>query len=84
MWLWNTNAHGGNKNPKLAISSIKAMVNVTRSFTLVLFERVSLVEVHAKYEVSISYDSKVMAKVIIFLQESQSQTDRVADRLDKN
>ena len=33
---------------------------------------------HAKYEVSISYGSKVMAKVKVFAAESQ--TDRVIDR----
>ena len=44
MCLWNTNAPSSKKNPKLAIFSIKVTVEVTRSLTLVSFERVSLVE----------------------------------------
>ena len=42
--LWNTEyAPGGNKVPK-AIFSLKVEVKVTRSLTLVSFERVLLVE----------------------------------------
>ena len=40
---------------KLAIFSMQVSVKVTRSLTLVPFERVSLSEYAAKYEVSISY-----------------------------
>ena len=54
-------APGGNKVQK-AIFSFKVKVKVTRSLTLVSFERASLLE-YAKYEVSISYGSKVTAKV---------------------
>ena len=47
------------------------------SLTLVPFERVSLVEFAAKYEVSISYGSKVMTKVNVFF--SQSLTGQKVD-----
>ena len=40
---------------------------VTRSLSLVSFKRVSLANMHAKYEVSISYCSTVMAKVKDFI-----------------
>ena len=53
---------------------------VTRSLTLVSFERVSLIEyryMHAKYEVTISYMSKVMDKNTVLFY-------RVTDRQDKN
>ena len=46
---------------------------ITRSLTLMSFERVSLVEYAYKYEVSISYGSKVIAKVKVF-------SHRVKDR----
>ena len=49
------------KSKKLFFS-FKVKVKVTRSLTLVSFERASLLE-YAKYEVSISYGSKVTAKV---------------------
>ena len=53
----------------MAIFSVKVEVKVTRLLTLVSLERVSLVEyVCHKYEVSISYGSKIMAKlkVVVF------------------
>ena len=69
---------------KLATSifSMKVSVKVTRSLTLVPFDfqRVSLVEYAAKYEVSISYGSKVMTKTVqgeCFL--SQSLTGQKVD-----
>ena len=43
--------------PKLAIFSIKVTVKVTKSSTLVSFERVSLVEYACQYEVSVSHES---------------------------
>ena len=71
------------QSPKLAIFSIKDMVKVTRSLTLVSFKRVSLVE-YAFQTWSISYGSKVMATVKGFLPESETdrvrQTDRQTDR----
>ena len=70
-------APGGNKVQK-AILSFKVKVKVTRSLTLVSFERASLM--HAKYEVSISYSSKVIAKVKV----DNRQTDKQTDRQDKN
>ena len=57
---------------KLDIFSIK----VTRSWTLGSFAKVLLVEYTCQYEVSISYGSKVMAKIKVFLilaRQSQSQ-----------
>ena len=54
----------GSKRGRLDMYDV--MVNVTRSLTLVSFGRVSLVEYTAKYEVSISYSSKVMASVKAF------------------
>ena len=76
------------QSSKLAIFCIKVMVKVTRSLTLVSFERVSLVEycMHANYRVSISYGSKVMAKVkVFFATESQTdgQTESQTARQDK-
>ena len=41
----------------------------------VLFERV-LLSMHANYEVSVSYGSKVMAKVYFFDTERHRQVDR--------
>ena len=35
---------------------------------------------HAKYEVSISYDSKVIAKVKVDNRQTDKQTDRQTDR----
>ena len=65
---------------KLATSifGMKVSVKVTRSLTLVPFERVSLVEYAAKYEVStgISYGSKVMTKVNVFVTESDRTKSR--------
>ena len=68
------------QSSKLAVFSIKVTVKVTKSLTLVLFERVSLVE----YEVSISYGSNVMAKVrnSFLPQRSNRQTDKQTDRQD--
>ena len=57
-------APGGNKVQK-AIFSFRFKVKVTRLLTLVSFERASLVEYEAKYEVSISYGSKVTAYRIL-------------------
>ena len=68
------------QSPKLAIFSIKVMVKVTRSLTFVSFKRVSLVSMHAKYEVSISYGSKVMSKIkVFFLPQSHRQTGQKID-----
>ena len=55
-------APGGDQVQK-AISSFKVKVKVTRSLTLVSFEGHHKWSMHAKYEVSISYGSKVIAKV---------------------
>ena len=49
--------------PKLTIFSIKVTVKVTRSLTLVSFERVSLFDYACQNMKSISNGSKVMAKV---------------------
>ena len=70
-------APGGNKVEK-AIFSFKVTVKVTRSLTLVSFERASFWSMHAKYEVSISYGSKVIAKVKVDNRHWQT------DRQDKN
>ena len=51
---------------KFDIFSIEVTVNVSRSFTLVSFERVYKLGMHAKYEVPTSYGLKVMAKVKVF------------------
>ena len=78
-------APGGNKVEK-AIFSFKVKVKVTRSLTLVSFGRASLVEyacqiwslyllhTHAKYEVSISNSSKVIAKVKVDNRQTNKQT----------
>ena len=55
MCLWNTNAPVDNKD-QIVYFSIN--VKVSRPLTLVSFEKDSL-SMHAKYEVSISYGSKV-------------------------
>ena len=39
---------------------------------------------HAKYEVSISYGSKVIAKVKVDNRQTNRQTDKQTDRQDKN
>ena len=39
---------------------------------------------HAKYEVSISYGSKVIAKVKVDNRQTNRQTDRQTDKQDKN
>ena len=39
---------------------------------------------HAKYEVSISYGSKVIAKVKVDNRQIDKQTDKQTDRQDKN
>ena len=39
---------------------------------------------HAKYEVSISYGSKVIAKVKVDNKQTNRQTDRQTDKQDKN
>ena len=57
--------------------SFKVKVKVTRSLTLESLERASLVD--AKYEVSISYGSNVIAKVKV----DNRQTDKKTDRQDK-
>ena len=57
-----------------AIFSLKVKVKSTRFLTLVLFERAYKWNMHAKYEVSISYCSKVKAKV----------NNRQINRQDKN
>ena len=44
--------------------------------TLVSFERVSLANIHAIYEVSISYGSKVIAKVKVFRYVGQRSLSR--------
>ena len=72
-------APGGNKVQK-AIFSFKVKVKVTRSLTLVSFERVSLEELEARYEVSISYGSKVTAKVKVDNRQTNRQTDRQTNR----
>ena len=64
------------QNPKKVIDCVKVKAKVTRSLTLFLFERISLVEyyssnVHAKYKVSI-YSSKVIAKVILIVDNKQT------------
>ena len=64
-------APGSNKVQK-AIFNFKVKVKVTRSLTLMSFERASLVEYAFKYEVSIYYGSKVIAKVKV----DSKQTDR--------
>ena len=51
------------------------MEKVTKSLTLVSFKNVSLVNYAYQYEVSISYGSKVMAKVkVCFATESQTKS----------
>ena len=72
-------ALGGNKVQK-AMFSFKVKVNVTRSLTLVSFERVSLVEYACQYEVAISYGSKVIAKVKVDNRQTDKQTDRQTNR----
>ena len=62
-------APGGNKVQKASFS-FKVKVKVTRSLTLVSFERASLVE----YEVSISYGSKVKSKVKVDNRQTNKQT----------
>ena len=61
---------------KKAIFSFKVKVKVTRSLILMSFERASLVEYAAKYEVSICYGSRVIAKVKV--------DNRQTNRQDKN
>ena len=51
-------------------------VKVTRSLTLVSYERASLVGMHAKYGVSISYGSNVIAKVKVDNRQTYKLTDR--------
>ena len=58
---------------KLAILSIEVMVRVKRSLTLVSFDRFHYLSMHAKYDVSISYGSKVMAKVKVFCNGQTGQ-----------
>ena len=64
-------APGGNKVEK-AIFSFKVKVKVTRSLSLVSFERAS--SMHANYEVSISFGSKVIAKVKVDNRQTNRQT----------
>ena len=66
---------------KKAIFSIKVKVKVTRSLTLLSFKRSSLVSMHTKYEVSISCNSKLKAKVKI--DKRQRPTIMQTDRKDK-
>ena len=65
-------APGGNKVQK-AIFSFKVKVKVTRTLSFESFERWSM---HAKYEVSISYGSKVIAKVKVDNRQTDKQTHR--------
>ena len=60
---------------------VEVMVKVIKSLTLVIFERVSLLwlSIHAKYEVSISCDSKGMIMVKVFFA-----TDRHMDKNRQN
>ena len=59
------------QNPK-GYFSLKVKVKVTRSLTLVSFER----SMRAKYEVSISYCSKVIGKIKIDNRQTDRQTNR--------
>ena len=56
-----------------AIFSITVMVKVTRSLNLVSIVRALSVEYHAKFEFSISYGSKVIAK-------SKSSTEKQTNK----
>ena len=78
-------ALGGNKVEK-AMFSFKVKVKVTRSLTLVSFERASLVEYACQYEVSISYGLKVIANVKVDNRQTNKQTNKQTDtdRQDKN
>ena len=62
-------APGGNKVQK-AIFCFKVKIKVTRSLTLVSLKGHHKWSIHAKYEVSISYDSKVIAKVNVDNRET--------------
>ena len=53
------------------------MVKVTSSITFLSFERVYLLSMHAKYEVSFFFGPKVMAKDKVFatVTHTHTQTD---------
>ena len=68
-------APGGNKVKK-AIFSFKVKVKVTRSLTLVSFKGCHEWSMHGKYEVSISYGSKGIAKVEVDNRQTNKQADK--------
>ena len=65
------------KMSKKAIFSFKVKVKVTRQMTLLSGRH--LWSMHAKYEVSISYGSKVIAKVRVDNRQTDRQTDKQTD-----
>ena len=80
VYLWNTMPPVAKKVQK-AILSFKVEVKVTRSLTLVSFERASLVEYACQIsEVSISYCSKVIAKVEVDNRQTNRQTNKQTNR----
>ena len=69
------------RSPKLAIFSINFTVKVTRSVTLVSFERLSLVEYACQLWSLYLLRLKFMAKVkVFFLPQSDRVTDRTKTR----
>ena len=64
------------RSTQLDCICITALWLVKRSMTSVSFERVSLANIHAIYEVSISYGSKVIAKVKVFRYVCQRSLSR--------
>ena len=64
-----------------AIFSFKVKVKITRSLTLMsIWKGMISGSMHAKYEVSISYGSKVIAKVKVDNRQTDKQTDRQTNR----
>ena len=74
--------HTASTKSKKAIFSTKVKFKVTRSLTLVSFERASLVEYAC--QTSTSNSSKVIANVKVDNRQTNRQTDKQTNRQDKN
>ena len=80
--LWNTYAPNCNIKSIMAIFSVKVTIKVTWSLTMVSFERVSLFACQIwSIVLSISYNSKFIAKIKFYLPQTDS---RHTDSEDKN